>query len=241
MIRSKQVTSSINFWLSLVVHDTHDRSVLTLAYLLYVFAFFSVWTLAVMFLISDLLANTLSPFLASLGIAFADIVPIIGVLSLALWSLYSIYKATSRSPLVFSEDDAHLLCQTPAARRFVTLTWLFSEWPSSVLLFLAAAATVGFALLELDKPYSRSPKTINYHYSITPWSIRSCLGRWSVSTAAGCQAHQDHANTANTRCNLGSYPVRGCPRENLVPFLFRYISATTFTSHISARYSISWR
>ncbi len=150
MIRSKQVTSSINFWLSLVVHDTHDRSVLTLAYLLYVFAFFSVWTLVVMFLISDLLANTLSPLLASLGIAFADIVPIIGVLSLALWSLYSIYKATSRSPLVFSEDDAHLLCQTPAARRFVTLTWLFSEWPSSVFLFLAAAATVGFALLELD-------------------------------------------------------------------------------------------
>jgi hypothetical protein len=150
MIRSKQVISSINYWLTLVGYDSHDRSALARAYLLYVVAFFSAWTLAVMFWISDLLANTLSPLLASLGIAFADIVPIIGVLLLALWSLYSIYKATSRSPLVFSEDDAHLLCQTPAARRFVTLTWLFSEWPSSVLLFLAAAATVGFALLELD-------------------------------------------------------------------------------------------
>ncbi len=150
LIRSKQVTSTINFWLSLVVHDTHDRSVLTLAYLLYVFAFFSVWTLAVMFLVSDLLANTLSPLLASWGVAFPDIVPIFGTLLLGLWSLFSIYKATNRSPLVFSEDDAHLLCQTPADRRFVTLTWFFSEWPSSVLLFLAAAATVGFALLELD-------------------------------------------------------------------------------------------
>ncbi len=150
MIRSKQVTSSINFWLSLVVHDTHDRSVLTLAYLLYVFAFFSVWTLAVMFLVSDLLANTLSPLLASWGVAFSDIVPIFGTLLLGLWSLFTIYKATNRSPLVFSEDDAHLLCQTPADRRFVTLTWFLSEWPSSVLLFLAAAATVGFALLELD-------------------------------------------------------------------------------------------
>jgi len=150
MIRSKQVTSSINYWLAIVGYDSQDRSALTRAYLLYVVAFFSVWTLAVMFLVSDLLANTLSPLLVSQGIAFADIIPTIGTLLLVLWSLYSIYKATSRSPLIFSEDDAHLLCQTPADRRFVTLTWFFSEWPSSVLLFLAAAATVGFAILELD-------------------------------------------------------------------------------------------
>ena len=150
MIRSKQVTSSINYWLAIVGYDSHDRSALTLAYLIYVVAFFSVWTLAAMFLVSDLMANTLSPLLASQGVAFTDIVPTIGTLLLVLWSLYSIYKATNRSPLVFSEDDAHLLCQTPADRRLVTLTWFFSEWPSSVLLFLAAAATVGFALLDLD-------------------------------------------------------------------------------------------
>ncbi len=150
MIRSKQVTSSINYWLAIVGYDSRDRSVLTLAYLLYVVAFFSVWTLAVMFLVSDLMANTISPFLASQGIAFTDIVPTSGTLLLVLWSLYSIYKAANRSPIVFSEDDAHLLCQTPVNRRFVTLTWFLSEWPSIVLLFLAAAATVGFALLELD-------------------------------------------------------------------------------------------
>lgn len=150
MIRSKQVTSSINYWLAIVGYNSHDRSALTLAYLLYVVAFFSVWTLAVMFLVSDLMANTISQLLASQGIAFTDIVPIFGTLLLVLWSLYSIYKASNRSPIVFSEDDAHLLCQTPANRRFVTLTWFFSEWPSSVLLFLAVAATIGFALLELD-------------------------------------------------------------------------------------------
>ncbi len=150
MIRSKQVASSVDYWLAIVGYDSQNRSAMMFAYMLYVIAFFSVWTLAVMFLISDLLANTLSPLLASQGIAFADIIPILGMLILVLWSLYSIFRAANRSPLVFSEDDAHLLCQTPAARRFVTLTWLFSEWPSSVLLFLAAAATVGFALLELD-------------------------------------------------------------------------------------------
>jgi len=150
MIRSKQVLSSINYWLAIVGYNSHDRSALTRVYLFYLVAFFSAWTLVVMFFVSDLMANTLSPFLASQGIAFTDIVPTIGTLLLFLWSLFSIHKATNRSPIVFSEDDAHLLCQTPADRRFVTLTWFFGEWSSSVLLILAVAATVGFALLELD-------------------------------------------------------------------------------------------
>ena len=88
MVRSKQVTSSINYWLAIVGYDSRDRSALTRAYMLYVVAFFSVWTLAVMFLVSDLIANTLSPFLASQGIAFTDIVPIFGTLFLILWSFF---------------------------------------------------------------------------------------------------------------------------------------------------------
>ena len=150
MIRSKQVLSSINYWLAVVGYDIHDRSALTRVYLFYLVAFFSAWTLAVMFFVSNLMANTLSPLLASQGMAFTDIVPTISMLLLVLWSLCSIHKATSRSPLVFSEDDAYLLCQTPVDRRFVTLAWFFGEWPSSVVPILAVAATVGFALLELD-------------------------------------------------------------------------------------------
>jgi len=150
MIRSKQVLSSINYWLAIVGYNIHDRSALTRVYLFYLVAFFSAWTLIVMFFVSDLMANTLSPFLASQGIAFTDIVPTIGTLILVLWSLYSIHKATNRSPIVFSEDDAYIICQTPADRRFVTMAWFFGEWSSSILLVLALAATVGFALLELD-------------------------------------------------------------------------------------------
>ena len=150
MIRFKQVSSSVNYWLAVVGYDSHDRSVLTRLYLFYVFAFFSVWTLAVMFLASDVMANTLSPLLASQGIAYSDIVLTLGTLLLVLWSLYSIYRAANRSPLVFSAEDAHLLCQTPADRRLVTLAWFFGEWPSSVILFLVGAVTVGFTFLELD-------------------------------------------------------------------------------------------
>ena len=150
MIRSKQVLSGINYWLAIVGYDIYDHSALARVYLFYLIAFFSAWTLAVMFFISNLMANIMSPFLASQGMVFTDIVPTIGMLLLVLWSLYSIYKATNRSPLIFSEDDAHLLCQTPVNRRFVTLAWFFGEWLNGALLIIAIVATVGFAFLELD-------------------------------------------------------------------------------------------
>ena len=150
MICSKQVLSNINSWLAIVGYDIHDRSASERVYLLYLIAFLSTWALAVMFLISNVMANTLSPFLASQGMTFTDIVLTISMLLLILWSLCSTYKATNRSPLIFSEDDAHLLCQTPVNRRFVTLAWFFVKWPSSSLLFMAIAATVGFAFLELE-------------------------------------------------------------------------------------------
>ena len=150
MIRSKQALSNFNYWLAIVGYDIHDRSAIARVYSFYLVAFFSAWILAAMFWVSDLIANALSPFLASQGIAFTDIVPTMGMLLFILWSLYSIHKATNRSPLVFSEVDAHLLCQTPVDRRFITMVWLFGEWLSKVLLVSAIASTVGFALLELD-------------------------------------------------------------------------------------------
>ena len=138
------------FWLPITGYDSNDRSVSMRIYLLYLIAFFSAWTLAVMFLISNFILTTLSPFFESQGIAFSEFVITIFTLLFILWSLYSIHKATLQSPLVFSEDDAHLICQTPADRRFVTLAWFLGEWPSSALPVLAVAVTVGIVLLDLD-------------------------------------------------------------------------------------------
>jgi len=149
-IRSKQVISSFGYWLTLVGYDSRDRSALAYIYLLYLIVFFSAWFLIVMFLLSDILANTIAPFLAYQGIAFAGLVPNIGTLLFVLWCLYLIYKATIRSPLIFSKEDAYLLCQTPADRRFITLIWLFGAWLSKILFISGAAIVIGFALLELD-------------------------------------------------------------------------------------------
>ncbi len=149
-IRSKQVISSFGYWLTLVGYDIRDRSALAYIYLLYLIVFFSAWFLIVMFWLSDLLANTIAPFLTYQGIAFAGLVPNISTLLFVLWCLYLIYKAAIRSPLIFSKDDACLLCQTPADRRFITLTWLFGEWLRKIVFISGAASVFGFALLELD-------------------------------------------------------------------------------------------
>ena len=149
-IRSKQVKSSFGYWLTLVGYDSRDRSASTYIYLFYIFVFFSVWILIVMFFLSDMLANTIAPFLAYQGIAFAGLVPKISTLLFVLWCLFLIYKAAIRSPLIFSKDDAYLICQTPADRRFITLTWLFGEWLSKIVFISGAATVIGFALLEID-------------------------------------------------------------------------------------------
>ena len=36
--------------------------------------------------------------------------------SLVGWGLYSLWRASRRSPFVFTEEDAHLVCQTPVSR-----------------------------------------------------------------------------------------------------------------------------
>jgi len=149
-IRSKQVLSSFGYWLNLVGYDSRDRSALAYIYLLYLIVYFSAWFLLVMFWLSDILANTIAPFLAYQGSTFAGLVPKISTLLFVLWCLYLIYKATIRSPLIFSKEDAYLLCQTPADRRFITLTWLFGAWLSKILFISGAAIVIGFALLELD-------------------------------------------------------------------------------------------
>ncbi|MEN8173491.1 MAG: hypothetical protein ABFS03_11515 [Chloroflexota bacterium] len=150
MIRSKQISSSINYWVSMFGYNVRDRSASAGVYLFYLVVILSAWTLAIMFYLSDFIANSLSPYLASLGIVFTDSITTIVMLLLALWFLYSIYKATNRSSLVFSKDDAHHICQTPVERRFVTMVWFFGNWPTSIWLLLGAAITIGFALLEID-------------------------------------------------------------------------------------------
>jgi hypothetical protein len=150
LIRSRQLRSSFEYWISITGYDSRDRSLLSRIYLLYLIVFFCAWTLSLMFFASNLLVTVVSPFLQSQDLTMAGIAVALGTYILFAWSLISIYKATYRSPLVFSEDDSYLVCQTPANRRAVVLSWLIGEWLRSSWPVLVWGITLGFALLELD-------------------------------------------------------------------------------------------
>lgn len=149
MVRSRQIKTRISYWLAMVGIQREESLLLSIGYLLYLLLFFTAWLAGMMFLASDILVNGAAPLLASLGIALPDFIPPVGTFLFIIWIAYSIHKATLRSPLIFSKDDAALLCQTPADRRFVTLVWLLGAWVQRALMVSVASSTAGFALYEL--------------------------------------------------------------------------------------------
>lgn len=147
-LRIKQAKSKINYWLAAASYQPHDHSFLMRVYLIYILAFFTAWILAMMFLISDVIANTLAPELRSLGLGLNHVILVCSTLILIFWFLYLFYKTTLRIPLVFTENDAYILCQTPADRRFITMM-MFIEKSLKHLFFLGIiSATLGIGLFE---------------------------------------------------------------------------------------------
>jgi hypothetical protein len=157
MVRSRQLFTSFRFWLALFGYNPRDHSFSQKLYLVYAAIFYLLWTFAVLSLFAggaaQLLAslqNLLGP--ASAGISsVANIAPaasLVGWLGLVIWWLIAAYTAARRSPLNFSEEDAYLICQTPADRRAVALAWLVGQWPASLLPIGTLAIILGFSLVE---------------------------------------------------------------------------------------------
>ncbi|MFN2146190.1 MAG: hypothetical protein ACK2T7_12625, partial [Anaerolineales bacterium] len=72
-----------------------------------------------------------------------------GAFILAAWGLIELWQVTGRSPFVFSEADAYLLCQTPVSRRHVGFAWFLMDWFKTASLFAAGAIVVCFALTDI--------------------------------------------------------------------------------------------
>jgi hypothetical protein len=159
MVRSRQLYTSFRFWLALFGYNPRDRSFSQKLYLVYAAIFYLLWTFAVLSLFAggaaQLLAglqSLLEPGAAALGAASgANIAPaasLVGWLGLVIWWLIATYTAARRGPLSFSEEDAYLICQTPADRRAVALAWLAGQWPASLIPISALAIVLGFSLVE---------------------------------------------------------------------------------------------
>jgi hypothetical protein len=146
MLYRRRIFSRLAYWLSALGYNLRDRSATNRMYLVYFCLFWLVWVTAVLALLgrsaaelSVLLALDPAPAAANLVLA-----------GLAAWALAQLWQAIQRSPFVFTEEDAYLICQTPVSRRRVGLALYLQGWGGSLLPFVAGALILAFALAEIQ-------------------------------------------------------------------------------------------
>ena len=145
MVRSRQIVRKLAFWLAIIGYNPCDHSIGHSIYLVYATVFMGGWAFAMLSLFASAGAGLLNAFsFASVDLAVAQMVTI----ALVAWALYTLWKVTRRSPFVFSENDAYLMCQTPASRSAVALAWYLGDWFEAAVPFGAGAVTLGFVLIQ---------------------------------------------------------------------------------------------
>jgi len=145
MVRSRQVAQKLSFWLTLIGYDPHDHSLKHRIYLIYASVFMSIWAFAML----TLAAGGTATILTALGTGSVNqIAAQISLLIFGIWFIYQLWQVSRRSPFIFSEEDAYLICQTPVKRNIVALNWFLGDWFSQAWPFWAIGVIFGFALVE---------------------------------------------------------------------------------------------
>ena len=169
-LRSRQEENELSFWFSLASYDKRDRSWVNRAYLVYLLIFLSAWIFAVLTLFAGGGASLLRVLDSA---APAQAALLVDVLLLGIWALLKLWQACRRSPVVFSEQDAALLCQTPVKRSRVVLRWFFMPWLKSAVPFWLAAVTLGFSLAEISMPGVIGISRVGEYagYGLRAWAV----------------------------------------------------------------------
>ena len=145
MVRSRQIAQRLSFWLTLIGYDPHDHSLSHRIYLIYASIFMSLWAFAMLSLASSGTATVL----AALGTGSVNqIAAQISLLIFVIWFIFQLWQVSRRSPFIFSEEDAYLICQTPVKRNIVALSWFGGDWLGQALPFWAIGVTFGFAMID---------------------------------------------------------------------------------------------
>jgi hypothetical protein len=145
MVRSRQIAQKLSFWLTLIGYNPRDHSLSHRIYLVYASIFMSLWGFAMLSLAAGAAATALTlPGTGSANQAAAQV----SLFILVIWLLYQLWQVSRRSPFMFSEEDAYLICQTPVRRSFVALSWFLGDWFPQALPFWALGVTFGFAMVE---------------------------------------------------------------------------------------------
>jgi len=134
----------LGYWLSALGLNWRDQSTSNRLYMLYFFGFWAIWAVAVFALLGGWLAALLGLFHVpppQIALGLAEI-------SLVGWTLYSLWRAGRRSPFVFTEEDAHLVCQTPVSRPGVAAALFLLNWYEIAFLFAFGTVAVSFGVVQ---------------------------------------------------------------------------------------------
>jgi hypothetical protein len=142
----RHIYSHVAYWLRTLGYDLQDRSPTNLLYFIYFAVFWLAWVAAVF----AFLGYALAKILGFLSVDHPTALMIqTGAFILATWALISLWQVTGRSPFVFSESDAFLLCQSPVSRRRVGFTWFLMDWFRTANLFAVGVIVMSFALTDI--------------------------------------------------------------------------------------------
>lgn len=158
MLYRRRLVTRLAYWLSALGYNLRDRSSSNRMYLAYFVFFWLVWVVAVF----ALLGQTLAEWLVRLPVEPAPLIANLVLLGLVAWGLVQLWDAARRSPFVFTEEDAFLICQTPVSRRRVGLALFFSHFSGVFLPFAAGAVILAFALAEIQVGHERAGFLIQY-------------------------------------------------------------------------------
>lgn len=145
-LRSKQEENELGYWLSFAAYDQSDRSLINKAYLLYLVIFLFIWLMMMLFFFAKYVGMALSLLNPGQGAATAMTIEWV---VLTCWNLIGLFLSARRSPIVFSETDKALVCQTPVSRRALVMRWLWMPWFKNALFFWIMALVLGFSTAEL--------------------------------------------------------------------------------------------
>ena len=168
-LRSRQEERELAYWLSFVAYEHRDRSLTNRIYLLYLIIFFSIWIFVTLTFFASggavflRLLNPVDPVRAAIFLE---------VLLMGVWSVFAFWQSLRRSPVVFSEQDAVLICQMPVSRRHVTIRWFLMPWLKSAVLFWLVAITLGFSVAEITLPGVMDASRI---LEYTAYGFRACV------------------------------------------------------------------
>lgn len=143
-LRSRQEQQEIVFWLSWA-YDTKDKSLSNRLYLLYLIIFFSIWWFIVLVFFAERGASIFTLLAPENPIKAALALEIFIILA---WWIFASIKVIWRSPVVFSEEDAFLICQMPLKPRNIVLRWFLMPWVKNLLPIALISVTIGFSLAE---------------------------------------------------------------------------------------------